>query len=283
VEHCSPCYSANGNRLGTQRANRTECDEIAQTPATITLNSAYSYNAADWLTSATDKGLTTSYAYDAAGQQIGTTTSDGQTGTTLAYDAAGRVSSIAENAGGAGPYTTAYTYNQNDLPLTLAYPTGVTETAQYDANSALTQLAMHGPQVGPTQTLTTTDAYGYNAASWITSTTTLKASGASHTVIEHLEKQLQNIEYAESAAAAIIFGAKGMGIDTVNHCLSFPDDCRALTAGSGGTGGPAGPNIGATPPENTTVPLQQTSTAGATSGRVQLVVVLKQARRRRGW
>jgi len=165
-------YDPNGNTLAqTTRTVDSTSPGVVQTHTTTS-----AYNAADWETSSSVDGLTTTYSYDAAGQQIGTTTSDGQTGTTMAYDAAGRVTSIVENANGAGPYTTAYTYNANDLPLTLTYPNGVGEAAQYDANSALTQLATHGPQVGPTQTLTTTDAYGYNAAGWITSATTLSGT-----------------------------------------------------------------------------------------------------------
>jgi len=165
-------YDPDGNTLA--QTTRTSDSTSPGTVQTHTTTSAY--NAADWETSSSVDGLTTSYTYDAAGQQIGTTTSDGQTGTTMAYDPEGRVTSIAENAGGVGPYTTQYSYNANDLPLTLTYPNGVSETAQYDANSALTQLATHGPQVGPTQTLTTTYAYGYNAAGWITSATTLSGT-----------------------------------------------------------------------------------------------------------
>ncbi len=111
-------YDPGGNSVAqtTQTVDSTSPGQV-QTHTTTS-----SYNAADWETGSSVDGLTTSYTYDAAGQQIGTTTSDGQTGTTMGYDPAGRVSSIAENAGGAGPYTTAYTYNANDLPLTLTYP-----------------------------------------------------------------------------------------------------------------------------------------------------------------
>jgi YD repeat-containing protein len=111
-------YDPNGNSVA--QTTRTVDATSPGTVQTHTTTSAY--NAADWEASSSVDGLTTSYTYDAAGQQIGTTTSDGQTATTLAYDSEVRVTSLAENAGGAGPYTTAYTYNANDLPLTLTYP-----------------------------------------------------------------------------------------------------------------------------------------------------------------
>jgi len=132
------------------------------------------YNAADWETSSAVDGLTASYTYNAVGQQIGVTTSDGQTATTLGYDPAGRVSSIAEAAGGAGPYTTRYGYNADDLPTTLTYPNGTSARIQYDPNSQLTSLTASGPAQTPaTTTLSSAYAYGYNAAGWIVSSTTL--------------------------------------------------------------------------------------------------------------
>jgi len=166
-------YDPDGNTL-RQTTQTVDSTSPGQTQ-THTTTSAY--NAADWETSSSVDGLGTSYTYDAAGQQIGVTTSDGQTGTTLAYDAAGRVTALAENANGAGPYTTAYSYNANDLPQTLAYPNGVTMALGYDANSQLTTLSATGPAQTPTTTtLASGYAYGYNAAGWITSATTLSGT-----------------------------------------------------------------------------------------------------------
>jgi len=168
-------YDPNGNTLRqtTQTVDSTSPGQ-AQTHTTTS-----AYNAADWETSSSVDGLGTSYTYDAAGQQIGTTTSDGQTGTTMTYDAAGRVTALAENANGAGPYTTQYSYNANDLPQTLAYPNGVTMALGYDANSQLINLSATGPAQTPTTTtLASGYAYGYNAAGWITSTTTLSGTDA---------------------------------------------------------------------------------------------------------
>jgi len=142
---------------------------------TSTVTSAY--NAADWETSSSVDGLTTSYTYDAAGQQIGTTTSDGATNATMGYDPAGRVTSIAENAGGAGPYTTRYGYNQDDLPTTLTDPNNTSASLGYDANSELTTLTAAGPNTGvTTTTLQSAYGYGYNAAGWIVSSTTLSGT-----------------------------------------------------------------------------------------------------------
>ncbi len=139
---------------------------------TQTSTVANTYNAADWETSTTSDGLTTNYGYDAAGQQTTESTSDGATALTTGYDPEGRVTSIAENAGGAGPYTARYTYTPDDLPQTMAYPNGVNVALGYDANSQLAHLTALVPpnQVPATTTLTSGYAYGYNAAGWITGT-----------------------------------------------------------------------------------------------------------------
>jgi len=168
-------YDPNGNsvRQATQTVDSTNPGQ-AQTHVTTS-----SYNAADWKTATTVDGLTTNYSYDAAGRQIGTTTSDGQTGMTMGYDAAGRVTSIGENAGGAGPYVTGYSYNANDLPTALTAPNGTRAILGYDANSQLTSLVETGPAQTPaTTTLQSSYAYGYNAAGWIVGTTTLSGTDA---------------------------------------------------------------------------------------------------------
>ncbi len=79
---------------------------------------------------------------------------------------------------GAGPYTAHYTYTPDDLPQTMAYPNGVNVALGYDANSQLTSLTALGPpnQVPATTTPTSGYAYGYNAAGWITGTTTLSGT-----------------------------------------------------------------------------------------------------------
>ncbi len=92
-------------------------------------------------------------------------------------DPAGRVTSIAENAGGAGPYTTRYGYNQDDLPTTLSLPGGVSEQARYDADSNLTGLAVSGPALGTvTTTLGTAYGYAYNGQGLETSETTISGT-----------------------------------------------------------------------------------------------------------
>jgi len=84
---------------------------------------------------------------------------------------------VAENAGGAGPYTARYTYNPNDQPLTASYPNGAGTTMAYDPNGALTGLTLAGPSTGiAATTLNTAYAYGYNAAGWTTGTTTISGT-----------------------------------------------------------------------------------------------------------
>ena len=97
----------------------------------------------------------------------------------MGLDAEGRVTAIGESYGGAGPYTSQYAYNQNDLPTLVTLPGNVTEAAGYDANSALTSLVAQGPNTGATTTtLCSAYGYGYKAAGWITGTTTFSGTDA---------------------------------------------------------------------------------------------------------
>jgi len=76
---------------------------------------------------------------------------------TSVLDPEGRTTSIAENMGGTGPYFSTFGYNQNDLITAITLPGGVSESAQYDANSRLT--TWHDPDPGQNVTY----AYGYDA------------------------------------------------------------------------------------------------------------------------
>ncbi len=49
---------------------------------------------------------------------------DGNTPVTMQLDAEGRATSISENDGGAGPYTSQYAYNANDQPTLVTLPGG---------------------------------------------------------------------------------------------------------------------------------------------------------------
>ncbi len=137
------------------------------------------FDAADRQTSSTDNGLVTRYGYDAAGQQRTHTIVDGTTPVTTTLDTEGRAVAIAENMGGAGPYTGRLGYNLNDLPITMTLPggSGVQEAMGYDPSSRLTSLTLAGPTTSPaTTTLNSAYAYGYNPLNWTTSTTTLSGT-----------------------------------------------------------------------------------------------------------
>jgi len=168
-------YDPDGNTL--RQTSQTVDSTSPGAVQTHAITSAY--NPADWETSTSDDGYTTTYGYDAAGQQRSETIVDGTTPVTMQLDAEGRVTSIGESYGGAGPYTSQYAYNADDLPTTITLPGGVTESAGYDANSALTRLTVSGPNTGvTTTTLATAYGYGYNAAGWTTSTTTISGTDA---------------------------------------------------------------------------------------------------------
>jgi len=164
-------YDPDGNTVNATTATQKP------TGAVETHTTTRTYNAADWQTGMSDDGQITSYSYDAAGQTRGETSGDGLTSATAGYDPEGRVTSIGENAGGTGPYTSQFAYNANDLRTGVTLPGSVSEAAGYDPNNELTSLVTAGPNMGAiTNTLGTTYAYAYSAAGWTTSTTTISGT-----------------------------------------------------------------------------------------------------------
>ncbi len=144
------------------------------------------YNAADWQMSTTDDGLTTGYGYDAAGQQRSHTILNGTTPVTMVVDPEGRTTSIAENMGGTGPYTSTYGYNQNDLVTSATMPGPVQEQVGYDPNSRLISMTATGPNTGSSATtLNSAYAYGYNAVGWTTGLTWTVNGAVTTTQLQH--------------------------------------------------------------------------------------------------
>ncbi len=173
-------YDPDGNTLRQVRQTQAPTGPVQ----THTITSAY--NAADWETATSDDGLTTSYGYDAAGQQRSHTILNGAVPVTSVLDAEGRTTSIAEALGGSGPYTTTFGYNSNDLVTSAAMPGGVGEQATYDANSRLTHVGLSGPTTGSgATTLSSAYDYGYDALSRITSMTWTVNGAVTSTQIAH--------------------------------------------------------------------------------------------------
>jgi len=164
-------YAPNGNTINATMATQNPSG-LVETHATTS-----TYNAADWETATSNDGYTTGYGYDAAGQTRSETSGNGFTSATTGYDPEGRITAISENAGGAGPFKSQFAYNADDLPTGRTLPGGVSEQVGYDANSELTSLAATGPNTGsPATTLNTVYGYGYNAAGWTTSSTTISGT-----------------------------------------------------------------------------------------------------------
>jgi len=152
-------YDRDGNTLAQTVQTRDPAGAVQTFIDTST------YDAADRATSATDNGLTTGYGYDAAGQQRTETIGNGASTVTRTLDPQGRETGLSE-----GGYATAFGYNTNDLITAITLPGGVSESAQYDANSRLT--VWHDP--GPGQNVTY--AYGYDAASRVTAFTAVSGT-----------------------------------------------------------------------------------------------------------
>ncbi len=159
-------YDPDGNTLRQVRQTQAPTGPVQTHTMTRT------YNAADWETATSDDGLATSYGYDAAGRQRSHTILNGAVPVTSVLDPEGRTTSIAENLGGTGPYTSTFGYNSNDLVTSAAMPGGVGEQAAYDANSRLTHAGLTGPTTGSgATTLNSGYDYGYNAVGWTTGMT----------------------------------------------------------------------------------------------------------------
>lgn len=91
--------------------------------------------------------LTTVYAYQPGGQVTSvSSTGAGQSLTTsYSYDGLGRVTSAAEEAGGAGSFTRAFTYDGNSNVTSVTDRRGVTTSYDYDGLNFLTKETIAGP------------------------------------------------------------------------------------------------------------------------------------------
>ncbi len=173
-------YDPDGNTVSQVRQTQGPSGPVQTHTVTST------YNAADWETSTSDDGLATSYGYDAAGQQRSHTILNGNTPVTSMLDPEGRTTSIAENMGGTGPYTTTFGYNGNDLVTSAGLPGGVGEQATYDPNSRLTHVGATGPSTGSgATTLSSGYDYGYNAVGWTTGMTWTVNGAVTSTQVTH--------------------------------------------------------------------------------------------------
>ena len=152
-------YDPDGNTLNQTVRTRDPSGAVQ------TFTDMATFDAADRQTSATDNGLTTSYGYDAAGQERTETVQNGASTVTRTLDPEGRETALAE-----GGYASQFGYNTNDLITAITLPGGVQETAQYDANNRLT--VWHDP--GPGQNVTY--AYGYDAVNRVTSVTAVSGT-----------------------------------------------------------------------------------------------------------
>ncbi|MGB7341205.1 MAG: RHS repeat-associated core domain-containing protein, partial [Phototrophicaceae bacterium] len=112
-------------------------DSISDAPTSITLPTGlvqrYTYNAAGYVTSATDEdGNTTTFEYNERGDLIAFTNAEGNR-FLLGYDAAGNVITETDPLGN----VIAREYNDAGQETRVTYPNGATESYDYDANGNL--------------------------------------------------------------------------------------------------------------------------------------------------
>jgi len=154
-------YDPDGNTLAQTVQTRDPSGSVQ------TFTNTATFDAADNQTSATDNGLTTSYGYDAAGQQRTETIQNGASTITRTLDLQGRETALTE-----GGYTSSFAYNANDQTTAITLPNGVSAQASYDANGRL--VSWHDP--GPDQNVTY--GYAYDAASRVTAFTAVSGTDA---------------------------------------------------------------------------------------------------------
>jgi len=129
----------------------SELTEDSANPGVVTTHSqSATYNAADWIPSSSDDGLTTGSGYDAAGQQRSQSTSGsvGPVSQAFALDPHGRATAIGE---GVAPYTSTFGYNANDAVITATLPGSlgaVQQSAIYDANQWVRTVSAQGYATG---------------------------------------------------------------------------------------------------------------------------------------
>jgi len=165
-------YDPDGNAVQTTRLTQEGSGPTQQQVEAMTVN------AAGWMTTSTDGGLTTAYGYDAAGQERSRTILNGAAPITTTLDAEGRATAIGEGLDSKTPYMSLYGYNMNDLPMTATLANGVQEGMGYDGASRLITMTA----TGPAASLGDTYAYGYDAASR-TSAVTRTVGGMTSTLV----------------------------------------------------------------------------------------------------
>ena len=171
-------YDPNGNTI-TQTQQSVDAANLALVQ---THTSAAAYNAANWETSSTDDGLTTSYAYDAAGQLKTHTVQYGNSPVTFTLDPQGRATTISE-AGGAN--ASSFGYTPNDQVNSVDMPGGVHQGALYDGANRVYSITAAGPTTAQTTTtLSSGYGYAYTPLGWtsnVTATVNGGPRGASYT------------------------------------------------------------------------------------------------------
>lgn len=173
-------YDPNGNIQ-----SETSVTQTVRGPATATITTATvanQYNADDWLTSTTESGsqhpsLTTSYAYDALGQErrrVALSPESDAAATETTFDAEGRAIAIGDTSA----TSAVMGYTADDLPFTMTLPNGVRTQDGYDPSDRLTRIAATGA-------LSDTYAYGYDPLGRTTGVTSTVNGSTSVRAIAH--------------------------------------------------------------------------------------------------
>ena len=156
-------YDAYGRKTSETTASRTETysyDMRGRVTGIVSAGAhpgamAFTRNAANRLTSVTDRfGHTVSYTYDSFGRRASMTAADGSV-TTYLYDASGKISRITTGANWA-----EYSYDSSGRRAGLLYSNGVRAAYTWDPRGKLASLAWYTPA----NTVIRSWVYSYDAA-----------------------------------------------------------------------------------------------------------------------
>ena len=186
---------------------------------------------------------TVTYGYDSGTNGLGrrTSVSDASGLAVWTYDIRGRVVSEARQVTGFGQFTTSFTYNSADMPVTMTYPDGETVTMKYNNQMLLDKLVNeNGTPTNFADDYYYVQATAYDSASRMTSralgngltqTYTYNAWNVQGGRLQNLTTgSLQNYNYNYDAVGNILSISDSVNTQTQTFTYDALD--RLITAGA---------------------------------------------------
>jgi RHS repeat-associated protein len=197
-----------GNRIAESRVDASNTLSLALSRVYNSLN-----RLAEQIGSAGTAAVTTTYAYDNVGNQIGINAPLNRN-TSKAYDALNRLSQVTDASNG----VTSFAYDANDNLLTVADPAGLTTSYQYDGFGDVLQ-------IGSPATARSTNAY--DSAGNLAATQDARGVGGTYSY-DAANRPIQVAYGDQTIAYGYDTGTNGKGRLTsasdANHAMSWAYD-----------------------------------------------------------